>query len=373
MLIAINKNGKIVRAEKEILKKDKYYCPACKNRVYLKVGQVICPHFAHYHHKNCQVFSEGETNEHLKGKKELANYLKRMGKKIEVEAYLPELKQRPDLLILDDCKKTAIEFQCSSITVEKIGERTKGYLEANNDVLWILGKSLGHKKFLTALQKACLYFNPSSKRLLLFAYNIDQQQLKITFDFELNDNRKICYKKKVVALNKEEIIDLKNSQQIGKVNLVEKSIEKKQTELMKRMVYPNDSLLSFLSLIYENRENLISIPIEIYEVVASEWLIKSYSMTWKYRMIIWLESFSKKEIITEKRLFNWLKERIKNKEIEFYRMKKVTKNIFLKPFIEFLNQLTKKKIVKKRKNKSWIYLRPLERFKSYEEKINTKK
>lgn len=371
MLIAINEKGKMIQAEKELSKRLDYYCPACKSKVYLKVGKVIRPHFAHYHNRNCQFFSEGETDEHLRGKKELADYFKKRGIEVQIEAYLPGLKQRPDLLILGSTKKTAIEFQCSPITVEKISERTEGYLKADYDVIWILGKSLGQQQFLTALQKACLYFSVASENLLLCSYNIDSQKLRITYKHQLNDSGKITYKKKVIAIDKGEKIQLENSQWIKRPDRKKNTIKEKQIELMKRSRQPSHSLLKFLSLVYKNRENIITIPIEIYQRVPSEWLIKNNPMTWKYLMVLWIESFSPKEIITEKMLLNWLTEKMKKSEIEFYLLQKISPKIYLKAFVEFLDRLTESGILKKRNDKSWIYLKALRRFKNYEEKINS--
>lgn len=370
MLIALNENGRSILAEKELSKKIDYFCPACKSKIYLKVGKVIRPHFAHYHNRNCQVFSEGETDEHLRGKKELAEYFKKRGIKVQVEAYLPGLKQRPDLLILENTKKTAIEFQCSSITVEKICKRTEGYLKANYDVIWILGRSLGGKQYLTALQKACLYFSYENKRLLLFSYNIENRELRISYKHQLIDGGKISYKKKVIAIDNGEKISLDNSKWIKVRNQKKIELREKQIKLMKRSQYPSDALMIFLSLIYQNRENIITIPIEIYQKLPSEWLIKGYPMTWKYRIVLWLESFSPKEIITEKMLLNWLRERIERSEIEFYSIQKITKEIYLKAMIEFFEQLIISGILKKRRNRSWVYLKSLRRFTSFEEKIN---
>ena len=43
---------------------------------------------------------------------------------MEIEAYIPEFKQRPDLLVND---KIAIEIQCSHLSMKRLKERTENY------------------------------------------------------------------------------------------------------------------------------------------------------------------------------------------------------------------------------------------------------
>ncbi len=134
----------MIRADGNLCKKDLFYCPTCKDRVYLKLGQIIRPHFAHYIEEACAAFSEGETSEHLEGKLQLANYLKIREENVQLEAYLSDLQQRPDILFEKDNRKIAVEFQSSSIPIESIVERTQGYLKANYEVIWILGSNFSY-------------------------------------------------------------------------------------------------------------------------------------------------------------------------------------------------------------------------------------
>ena len=68
------------------------------------------------------MFSEGETEEHLSAKELLYEWL--TDETIEIEAYLPDLQQRPDLLV----GKTAIEVQCSALSWSRFVQRTEKYL-----------------------------------------------------------------------------------------------------------------------------------------------------------------------------------------------------------------------------------------------------
>lgn len=130
-----------------------FYCPQCKERLQLKIGQIKIPHFAHLKNSACESsFSEGESSAHLRGKQQLFTFFHRLGLPVELEPYLKKLQQRPDLLVETRQRSTAIEFQCSRISSDKFKERTIGYLENDIVPLWIL--QTPHDRFKkTGVQK----------------------------------------------------------------------------------------------------------------------------------------------------------------------------------------------------------------------------
>ncbi|UZN00931.1 competence protein CoiA family protein [Lysinibacillus sp. MHQ-1] len=78
------------------------------------------PHFAHHTQNQCsKFFAEGESKLHLQGKIQLFEWLQKLRLKVELEPYLTELSQRPDLLVAFDNNNFALEFQCSPITHDK--------------------------------------------------------------------------------------------------------------------------------------------------------------------------------------------------------------------------------------------------------------
>lgn len=116
-----------------------FYCPQCENPVRLKIGQVMIPHFAHIVLSDCLTsFSERESPIHLKGKLQLAEFFEEKSLEIFVESYLPELCQRPDILVKSTHQSYAIEFQCCTIPIEVRDMRSKGYLKSNIEPIWIL-------------------------------------------------------------------------------------------------------------------------------------------------------------------------------------------------------------------------------------------
>ena len=112
-----------------------FQCPACKAPVVLKVGMVKIPHFAHLKQLSCTPGGEPETLLHLLGKSELSSFFHDKHIPVQLEHYLPLIKQRPDLLV----GKTAIELQCSPLPVEQVIKRSQGYEQVGLHSIWIRG------------------------------------------------------------------------------------------------------------------------------------------------------------------------------------------------------------------------------------------
>lgn len=123
----------------QLRKTNKFYCPLCRQPLFLKIGSLKIPHFAHYSKSNCENhFSERESAMHLKGKEQLYRLFKALGLNAELEPYLPNVKQRPDLLLDGNTtQRIAIEFQCSPISIEKLIHRNKGYKREDILPIWI--------------------------------------------------------------------------------------------------------------------------------------------------------------------------------------------------------------------------------------------
>ena len=119
----------------ELRRTSQFYCPDCKDQVILKVGTIKIPHFAHLHHSSCEQSHEPETLLHLLGKSRLYSFLQQQQLSPLLEPYLPDIKQRADLLVAND----ALEFQCSTLTAELVSKRSSGYRSAQLEPIWIRG------------------------------------------------------------------------------------------------------------------------------------------------------------------------------------------------------------------------------------------
>jgi competence protein CoiA len=123
----------------EINKNTSFLCMQCQEEVILKNGRVNIPHFAHKRKSQCiKSFSEGETEDHLNGKLQLYELFKRQNVQVQLEASIPSINQRPDILIRSKENMIAIEFQCSQISTSIITERSKGYQNYSIIPFWIL-------------------------------------------------------------------------------------------------------------------------------------------------------------------------------------------------------------------------------------------
>lgn len=138
MLIAQTEQSSPVQAINAHRKKS-YFCPSCREQVTLKRGSRMVAHFAHRPNSSCQPFSESESQAHLTGKWQLADYFGEGN--VELEPYIKTLAQRPDLLLKRDGRKMAVEYQCSPISVGKLQQRSQGYNSYGMEVVWILGET----------------------------------------------------------------------------------------------------------------------------------------------------------------------------------------------------------------------------------------
>lgn len=359
MLIAMNKKEELIEAKRDLNKEENYYCPACKSPVHLKAGSIMRPHFAHYQNSNCDVFSEGETAEHIEGKQQLKEWLETADIPVDLEAYLPGLKQRPDLLMELEDRKIALEFQCSQIPIHKIIERTQGYLENGYEVIWILGKNFEWKNQLTAFQKSCLA--NIENNLVLFHYSVDRKRLSYRYHFLHKQTQKLFHTKRSLRhgqplrLN----LDVMKSFESNSLN-----IELEHKKLLRQLTYSKKYGKSFLHTLYDDKETLVSMPKELYQVVPSEWIYYTHNYEWKYQFVKWLEQHSINSILTKKNLLQFLS------EIKLHQIPQATGEQLLQPVFEFMDILTESGVLKQLRLDKWSIKEYPKRYKYLEDKFN---
>jgi competence CoiA-like predicted nuclease len=134
-----NKKDKLKKySQKGLLK-----CPVCSEELIYRHGEIRIPHFAHKISSDCN-FGQGEpeTEEHSLGKKYLYKWLKKqfLIADVELEYWMPEIKQRPDLWFKDvNGQEYCIEFQCSPTTLGHIRDKNQLYELNNVTSIWIFG------------------------------------------------------------------------------------------------------------------------------------------------------------------------------------------------------------------------------------------
>ncbi|MFC2949917.1 competence protein CoiA [Virgibacillus sediminis] len=129
-----------------------FYCPSCSKPVIIKAGPKVIPHFAHQSVRNCPSSVGGEGMYHEKGKRLLYRWLHAQHLEVELEAYLPNIKQRPDLLLTINGRQIAMEYQCARISEKQIYSRNKGYIQKGIIPIWILGENRMKRKTAEHLQ-----------------------------------------------------------------------------------------------------------------------------------------------------------------------------------------------------------------------------
>ena len=155
-------------------KRGRYFCPACGSPVCLKRGKIKQAHFAHLALQDCQAWSENESSQHLALKMALYQWF-RANDPVEIERYLPELEQTPDLLVRG---KIAIEIQCSSLSLERLRQRTDNYLAHDFAVIWLMGRDLWLKENLTELSKNLMTFS-NNRGFYFWELDLARQKLRL--------------------------------------------------------------------------------------------------------------------------------------------------------------------------------------------------
>ncbi|WP_070119752.1 competence protein CoiA [Bacillus marinisedimentorum] len=149
MLVSKRKDGSMFsladkrdRGELERLSAEgSFFCPVCGNAVKMKLGKFKRWHFAHVNLTSCENGrGGGETEGHLEAKRQLFTRLKETGEHVMIEPYLPELQQRPDLLIIKNSVRIAVEYQNSIADSAVIQNRIQNYRRAGIKSIWLLSE-----------------------------------------------------------------------------------------------------------------------------------------------------------------------------------------------------------------------------------------
>ncbi|WP_261810271.1 competence protein CoiA [Levilactobacillus humaensis] len=176
MLIAW-RAGKLIDASGADRQPD-YQCPACHHRVVLHRGRVVPPYFAHHTLGDCAVATEGESRQHVSGKRQLAAFFAPWGVGT-LEKILPEIDQRADCwLDRGDHQPVAIEFQCSPISRDQVAARTAGYQNIGVFPCWILGERYQKQHLNWDLIDRFAWKMPGWGLCLLF-WDVSRRQLRL--------------------------------------------------------------------------------------------------------------------------------------------------------------------------------------------------
>jgi competence protein CoiA len=321
MLAAFNKMGKIVYASTDLKREENYFCPVCKKDVQLKFGTHMRPHFAH--NAKCLTNSTGETQEHQSLKEVIFYWLKQdKANYVELEAYLSETEQRPDILIN---RSIALEIQCSSLSIQRLIERCSAYKKIGITVIWLCGEKLHLNGKLSSLNRAFMNY---TQNVGFYYWELDHQKqlIRLLFNIEETLDHKIYYDVFCLPFYKLPLLNiLKLPQKVSSTSArrypKEKIIKHYLRELQQKLYFQDKKILYLQEKLYRQGKNILALPKYFYYPVNRLLACAEDPISWKLPFYHHL----KQELPTNQFRFN--------KEMKIYQTPLISKNIHLRQFI----------------------------------------
>lgn len=298
MLQAKNETGELTtlalltKKEIETLRsRTTFYCPTCSLPVIVKAGPQTIPHFAHVSKQYCPANEGGEGPYHERGKLMLFTWLKEQGYQVMLEPYVPSINQRPDLLLIINNKKIAIEYQCARIPSDIIQARCHGYLQAGITPIWILGANLlkrkggNHVKINGFVQQFIHQFNDAAPCMLYFFCSNSKQFISI-YNLFLTTKSIAISDFQITSLSQLRFRDffLTKSLQIRRLFYLWKQ-EKRKLRLAERgNRYGKDRL--WLEWLYRKQAYVETMPSIIYLPIPAQYLMSTSPWDWQSRIVL---------------------------------------------------------------------------------------
>lgn len=269
-----------------MLKRIKYiYVPGCKQKLIVKAGKQKAMHFAHYK-KTCHLFSEGETQEHLQGKYQLYHWLKEIGLNSQIEAYMSNLKQRPDIISsLQSGEKIVFEFQCAPISTEKLISRSYGYANKKLKFFWILGQRYRLKKKLTQQIAQFIRWTPNLGFYLIYL-DVGHKRFEICYAIQQADYVPIKYLKHYAYSLKElhHFLHIKHKPKYFPLTLIE--IKQQMANFRSRIFYNDPGLRNLRNKCYVRGLTLYEIPTDVFPQRYCPPIYRVPSFIWKMSVLL---------------------------------------------------------------------------------------
>lgn len=268
-----------------------FYCPVCGKQVIMKVGVKIIAHFAHKSTVDCPSYEGGEGMYHEQGKLLLYQWLKRHDMKVELEVYLPEIQQRPDIFITWNNRRIAIEYQCARISGEIIRKRTHGYRSSGIIPIWIAGATL-----FTRYQANSFRIDQFTKQLLhqynprlppvLYYFCPYTSQLAILQDIFITKSTQAIGKIRISPLNKHKFSDLFQFEFFTNAELQylwqKEKFKFRQTQGIK----PYGSELNWRRWLYSKGLHLENLPSIVHLPITSQYRMKIPLWNWQSKVCL---------------------------------------------------------------------------------------
>ncbi|MFB1050091.1 competence protein CoiA [Paraliobacillus sp. JSM ZJ581] len=295
MLKAISEDGKMTvlpLLSKEMVIKlrstQMFFCPNCKEKVIIRVGDKRIVHFAHQRKSQC-AFSTGEGEYHEQGKIDLYHWLKGQGYYVELETYLPQIKQRPDLLLFHNNKKVAIEYQCATISTKQFITRTVGYQKIGIIPIWILGG-----KRMKRLDKQQLYITPTDQHFIhhfndrladsYFYYCANTKEIAINQNGWLSGRRTVLGNLSIQPISSLKFVDIFKKITKDNKEQIRLWLQEKRRFRLYNQPYPSGDERQWRQWLYLHRYHPSTLPAIIHLPIASQWKMTVPPWNWQSRV-----------------------------------------------------------------------------------------
>jgi len=297
MLRAITADGKIVTLAKlpkreieALRKKEQFFCPSCKETVIVRAGPQVIPHFAHLAHTNCSQHEGGEGKYHLQGKLQLYHWLLNQNIPTELEAFIPEINQRPDLFIQTKKNKIAIEYQCVTIPLSVIRKRNKGYRKANIVPIWILGakqlvRTSTNRIKVSSFTRQFLHQFSTQFPTTLFYFCPHKKIFSIVNDIIFTSSQRAIAMFTCKLLHRFSFKELLSANKISTKKLWRLwHNEKRSFRLNRQKAYGNE--LVWRNWLYEKKLHIEQLPSVVHLPTRSQYLMNVPPWNWQSRFIV---------------------------------------------------------------------------------------
>lgn len=275
-LLEFNSKDEVINMKKN----GPFFCPICKNLVRLKIGQKKRAHFAHVDLIECKN-ERKETRQHIEGKYDLYQYFKRFNELVEVEKFIPEINQRPDLMIKFKNHTLYIEYQCSKIPLDVLIKRTESYQKLNHKILWILGESLLSQKysFCYSLNEISIYCIVKSRSPELIFYNSIKKRFTILSSLIAFSSKLFVGKQTTILIDQCKLPQIFFQSIISKSDFVLSWCKLKKNYRKNQHLNYRGKFYLLKEILYKKQINYL--PAVIGVPLASNYLINEHCILWQ--------------------------------------------------------------------------------------------
>lgn len=381
MLQAKTKDGVLVtlailtKTEINQLKQDRvlFYCPACHQRVLIKAGVKMIPHFAHRSIAACPSGEGGEGMYHETGKLLLYRWLKQQGLSVKLEVYLPQIRQRPDILLRIRDKAIAIEFQCAPISIEEVRKRNIGYKQAGITPIWILGEnrlqriSKTHFKLTHHHLPFIHPFSPGATPTLFF-FSTDTRHFILIQDIYMTGNSQAAGKFFIRPLNQLSFKDLFKEYAFNPKDLYTMWAKEKYKLRLKQTPRLYGQELAWHQWMYLKGIHREVLPAMIHLPVSHQFKMKTPAWNWQSRLVLdVIDPMAAGDTFSLQRVHHILRAHVYPSEtFPFIHSEK-------SPIKEYLHLLSLLNIIQQSREGMFVKLKPVFRPVSLEQAINEDK